>query len=410
MDDKQRIALVETRTLGNDPAPTQLIRYQIGNHLGSATIELDDQAQIISYEEYTPYGSTAYQAVRSQTETRKRYRYTGKERDEESGLHYYGARYYAPWLAKWSSCDPAGVKGGTQAYEYAFNNPPKYRDSDGKFPVPYEMAEAWEKNGTSLIPDITGEQIAQSAGSLGEKIGGAIVDVLPSDFHHGAYAATIVKSAVDLAGGVMATIVDPGFVIRGVMRLGTGIAQGYNDYKAGEKLLGTLQIVAEATQIVGIAAGGVQMARDLHVPHTYKPMKMAPHAITKAWGERIDKLYEGLRKTLEIDEKGLSTSSAVQVAQDVAQDLSGEGVLGISAVEKLVDLKKTAGGKVAAEAARTLEGLDNLVGEVKIKLAGDVSIKIEEALSTIATLTEKLRKYDPNIPAQAARARPRSKD
>ena len=64
MDDKQRIALVETRTQGNDRlAPQQLIRYQFGNHLGSASLELDDQAQIISYEEYTPYGSTSYQAV-----------------------------------------------------------------------------------------------------------------------------------------------------------------------------------------------------------------------------------------------------------------------------------------------------------------------------------------------------------
>src|SRR5205823_2920888 len=102
MDDKQRIALVETRTqdTGNDPAPPQLIRYQFGNHLGSASMELDQQAQIISYEEYTPYGSTSYQAVRSQTETPKRYRYTGKERDEESGFEYHSARYYLPWLGR----------------------------------------------------------------------------------------------------------------------------------------------------------------------------------------------------------------------------------------------------------------------------------------------------------------------
>src|SRR5437763_13861552 len=77
MDDKQPIALVETRTLdtaGNDPAPQQLIRYQFGNHLGSACLELDDQAQIISYEEYTASGCTAYHAVREQTETPKRSR------------------------------------------------------------------------------------------------------------------------------------------------------------------------------------------------------------------------------------------------------------------------------------------------------------------------------------------------
>ena len=50
--------------------PAQLIRYQFGNHLGSASLELDDQAQIISYEEYTPYGSTSYQAVRARRRRR----------------------------------------------------------------------------------------------------------------------------------------------------------------------------------------------------------------------------------------------------------------------------------------------------------------------------------------------------
>ena len=55
-EDEQRIAMVETRTRGVDDAPAELIRYQFSNHLGSSVLELDDQAQIISYEEYTPYG------------------------------------------------------------------------------------------------------------------------------------------------------------------------------------------------------------------------------------------------------------------------------------------------------------------------------------------------------------------
>src|SRR5262249_58110824 len=80
MDDKQRIALVEARNDVDDGTAKQLMRYQLSNPLGSASLELDDQAQIISYEEYAPYGSSTYQAVRSQTETAKRYRYTGKER------------------------------------------------------------------------------------------------------------------------------------------------------------------------------------------------------------------------------------------------------------------------------------------------------------------------------------------
>jgi RHS repeat-associated protein len=102
----ERIAVVETRTVGNDPALAQAIRFQYSNHLGSAVLELDEAAAVVSYEEYFPYGSSSYQAVRSTLETPKRYRYTGKERDEESGLYYHGARYYAPWLGRWTSCDP----------------------------------------------------------------------------------------------------------------------------------------------------------------------------------------------------------------------------------------------------------------------------------------------------------------
>ncbi|KAF5437174.1 hypothetical protein C5S35_05330 [Candidatus Methanophagaceae archaeon] len=123
MDDQQRVAMVETRTQGEDDSLPQIIRYQFGNHLGSASLELDHQAQIISYEEYYPYGSTSYQAVRSQTETPKRYRYTGMERDEETGLNYHGARYYAGWLGRWCSCDPINLVGGINLYRYANNSP-----------------------------------------------------------------------------------------------------------------------------------------------------------------------------------------------------------------------------------------------------------------------------------------------
>jgi RHS repeat-associated protein len=134
MDDKQRIALVETRTLdtaGTDQAPRQLIRYQHGNHLGSVSLEVDAQGQIISYEEYAPYGSSTYQTVRSQTETAKRYRYTGMERDEETGLNYHGARYYARWLGRWGSCDPEGFTDGINVYRYARNSPASMSDVNG---------------------------------------------------------------------------------------------------------------------------------------------------------------------------------------------------------------------------------------------------------------------------------------
>ena len=124
MDDKQRIALVETRTQGADGSPGQLIRFQFGNHLGSASLELDDQAKIISYEEYYPYGSTSYQAADATIKAAaKRYRYTGMERDEETGLNYHTARYCALWLGRWVNTDPKGLVDGVNLYQYVRDSP-----------------------------------------------------------------------------------------------------------------------------------------------------------------------------------------------------------------------------------------------------------------------------------------------
>jgi RHS repeat-associated protein len=134
VDDRQRVAMVERRTLdtaGADPAPARLIRHQFGNHLHSASLELDHEAQVISYEEYAPYGSSTYQAVRSKTETPKRYRHTARERDEESGLSYHDARYYAPWLGRWCSCDPEWLVDGVNLYRYARCNPVLFTDPGG---------------------------------------------------------------------------------------------------------------------------------------------------------------------------------------------------------------------------------------------------------------------------------------
>jgi len=131
MDDKHRVAIVETRTQGTEPGvPAQVIRYQFSNHLGSASLELDRNAQIISYEEYYPYGNTSFQAVSGQTET-KRYRFIGKERDSETGLYYHGARYYASWIGRWTAVDPKGLDESPNLYVYCSNNPTGLIDPNG---------------------------------------------------------------------------------------------------------------------------------------------------------------------------------------------------------------------------------------------------------------------------------------
>ncbi|QNB00106.1 RHS repeat-associated core domain-containing protein [Massilia sp. Se16.2.3] len=132
LDDTRRIALIETRTRDTahaDRAPRQAMRYQLGDHLGSVSLELDEDADIVSCEEYAPYGQSTCRAVRSATETASRYRFTGKEHDEETGLSYFGARYYAPWLGRWTSCDP---KLSADPYVYCRCNPATLVDPDGR--------------------------------------------------------------------------------------------------------------------------------------------------------------------------------------------------------------------------------------------------------------------------------------
>lgn len=107
------------------------LRYSLDDHLGSSTLELDRHGSLISREHYYPFGGTAWHAARSSIEVDyKTLRYCGKELDA-SGLYYYGARYYAPWLQRWVSADPAGDVDGLNLYGFVANNPMTFTDDQG---------------------------------------------------------------------------------------------------------------------------------------------------------------------------------------------------------------------------------------------------------------------------------------
>ena len=134
MDEGHKFVMVETRNDINDGTEKQLVRYQLHNHLGSSALELDGttDAKVIFYEEFHPFGTTSYQAKNKNIKSAsKRYRYTGMERDEESGLEYHGARYYMPWLGRWLCADPVGVDDDINLYAYLSDDPVNYVDVTG---------------------------------------------------------------------------------------------------------------------------------------------------------------------------------------------------------------------------------------------------------------------------------------
>jgi RHS repeat-associated protein len=135
MDDRQCVALIESLKMENGNAVSEiLVRYQFSNLLDSACLELSDATspQVISYEEYHPFGTTSYQAMNGAVKAAyKRYRYTGLERDEETGLGYHSARYYISWLGRWTATDPKGLTGSANLYMYCSDNPIVYTDTEG---------------------------------------------------------------------------------------------------------------------------------------------------------------------------------------------------------------------------------------------------------------------------------------
>jgi RHS repeat-associated protein len=126
MDDTSRIAEIRV----GDVFPTDIndsITYILEDQIGSSVMRLSISGTVIDEEEYYPFGDSSLR-----TFTYKRYRYVGKEKDAESGLYYYGARYYTAWTCRFISVDPlAGKYAQLSPYNYADNNPINDYDIDG---------------------------------------------------------------------------------------------------------------------------------------------------------------------------------------------------------------------------------------------------------------------------------------
>jgi insecticidal toxin complex protein TccC len=117
------------------------MRYSVGDHLQSSSLELDQNAGLISQEWFYPFGGTALWAGRNATEAKyKTLRYSNTPRDA-TGLYYYGWRYYAPWLQRWISPDPMGYVDGVNLFSMVGNNPVKNFDKKGSIRENFNLNE-----------------------------------------------------------------------------------------------------------------------------------------------------------------------------------------------------------------------------------------------------------------------------
>jgi RHS repeat-associated protein len=370
MDDQRRIALVETKSR---PAPLpffqpeQLIRFQFTNHLGTATLELDDDAIDISYEEYYPYGSTAYQAVRNRVKVPKRYRYTGKERDEESGLYYHGARYYVSWLGRWTSCDPSQRLDGTNLYWYGGNNPLKFIDPDGRAinlaaagvgaligGVGGAVIGAWNaKPGERWSAAAKGGAIGVGVGALAGLTFGASLAVTGAA---GIGGTAIATGATTTTGSVLVSATVAGAVSGGAGAATSTLVEGGSGQEAWERAT-----VGAFTGAVGGAVGGGAGGLSTELAKSAGYSNFASNVLGGVTGGA----------TGDVASQTVSIMGGVQEEFSVAQVLvaTAGGGIGAGAMSKIEQAKINAQQAKAERFAAVRETLATVRAEAAAELA-----------------------------------------
>ncbi|MBU0706222.1 hypothetical protein KJ807_03335 [Patescibacteria group bacterium] len=129
-------------------AGDEKIYYFLNDHLGSVDAVLDEQGNVVERRDYLPYGQERFVHEELNAPDTEQ-GFTGKELDSETGLNYYGARYYDPITGRFITMDPLllNLDKMSQAqrnaflsnpqnlnmYSYAQNNPVRYVDSTGMY-------------------------------------------------------------------------------------------------------------------------------------------------------------------------------------------------------------------------------------------------------------------------------------
>lgn len=112
------------------PPTTLPIYYFHPDHLGSSSFITDNDGNPAEFFLNLPFGETFVEQRSNTTMLNNPYKFTGKELDENTGLYYYGARFYDPKLSLWLSVDPLAEKTMTP-YAYCNNNPINLIDPTG---------------------------------------------------------------------------------------------------------------------------------------------------------------------------------------------------------------------------------------------------------------------------------------
>ncbi len=144
---------LKTKSIADDsPNYEKLQYYYHPDHLGSASYITNLDGEVVQHIEYMPFGEVFLEERNNTWNTP--FLFSGKELDEETGLYYYGARYYNPRISIFYGCDPLMEDYPSWTpYHYCHNNPVNLVDPTGM-----EANPIYDENGEFLGTDDKGLQ------------------------------------------------------------------------------------------------------------------------------------------------------------------------------------------------------------------------------------------------------------
>ncbi len=225
----------------DSPSPPPPTRYLTLDPLGCTRVVTDEQGAVKSRRDYFPFGEEIPALLGPRlsiggygASDGVKQRFTGKERDLESGLDYFGGRYFSGAQARFMSPDPGNAGSNPlapqswNAYAYVLNNPLKYVDPTGESAT------------------LAGAVIGGVAGAGSALVRGALSGQMPSGREVAAAAA---GGAV--YGGMMGSVIDTGGATLPTV-LGAGALAGVAATAAQNAVLG------QATSVSNVAEGVAQ--------------------------------------------------------------------------------------------------------------------------------------------------------
>ncbi len=171
------------------------------DHLGSSSFITNLDGEVVQHIEYVPFGEVFIEERNSVWNTP--YLFNAKEFDEETGLYYYGARYYEPRLSLWLSTDPAQEKTlHLTTYNFSQNNPINYIDADGLWSLKIKFGFSLDTGFLGLKLMGIGGSIAPFGGAKQELSIYFTIDTDNHDYGFGvSHTTTNYEYSYDLNGG-----------------------------------------------------------------------------------------------------------------------------------------------------------------------------------------------------------------